>query len=107
MVKGILKYTMQQQSELKEATLLIRFRRTDPTPTSHKYVSYSRIAKALGISYGSVQHICTEAIKPVVKLTKKDRIRAAKKKERTLTEEHVNFLTSAKTLEMCAGFTLK
>jgi len=43
----------------------------------------------------------------MVKLSKKDRVRAAKKKERTLTEEHINFLTSAKTLEVWAGFTLK
>ena len=54
MVKGILKYTLQQRTELKEATLLLRFRCTDPTPSSHKYLAYSRIAKTLGISYNSV-----------------------------------------------------
>jgi transposase len=34
--------------------LLLRFRCTDPTPASYKYVAYSRIAKTLGVSYNSV-----------------------------------------------------
>ena len=42
--KSILKYTPQQRAELKEAVLLLRFRCTDPTPASHKYVAYNRIA---------------------------------------------------------------
>jgi hypothetical protein len=70
-------------------------------------VAYSRIAKTLGVSYNSVQHICREGVKPARRLSAKDRLRAKKKQERTLNEEHVNFLTGARTLEVCAGFTLK
>jgi len=54
MVKKINRYTPKEQSEIREATLLLRFRRSDPTPDSHKYVSYSQIAKVLGIPYNSV-----------------------------------------------------
>jgi hypothetical protein len=96
--KSILKYTPQQRVQLREAVLMLRFRRTDPTLASRKYVAYNGIAKALGLSYGSVQHICRASAKPV-RLTKKDRVRAAKREERTLTEEHINWLTGATTLE--------
>ena len=54
MVKKIRQYAPKEQAEIREAVLLIRFRRLDPTSDSHKYVSYSQIAKVLGISYGSV-----------------------------------------------------
>ena len=54
MAKKIRHYTPKEQADIREAALLIRFRRSDPTPDSIKYVSYSRIANVLGIPYNTV-----------------------------------------------------
>ena len=54
MVKKIRQYTPKEQAEIREAALLMRFRRSDPAPDSRKYVSYTQIAKVLGIPYNSV-----------------------------------------------------
>jgi hypothetical protein len=63
-------------------------------------VSYSRIAKVLGISANSVQHICRQAVKPVKRVS-------PKKLSRILEQEHIDYLTSFQTMKLWAGFTLK
>ena len=41
------KLPRQQQMDLREAVLLLRFRCTQPTSASRKHVTYSTIAKVL------------------------------------------------------------
>lgn len=41
------KLPKQQQMELREAVLLLRFRCTQPTSVSRKHAAYSTIAKGL------------------------------------------------------------
>ena len=53
-MKQLSKYTKQDQSEIKIAVLLLRFRCTNPTAFSHKYVAYSAISKSLNIPYTTV-----------------------------------------------------
>jgi hypothetical protein len=99
-MKRLSKYTGQEQTEIKAAVLLLRFRCTDPTPSSHKYVGYSAISKALNISYNTVQHICRLTLTPSKQIRPE---RAVSK----LGQEHVDFLTNPQTLERWAGETLK
>ena len=80
--------------------LLLRFRRTDPTPASYKYVAYNTISKALNIPYNSVQHICRHALKPPSEIR-------PEKMVTKLGKEHISFLTNPSTLEQWAGKTLK
>ena len=53
-MKRLSKYTKQEQTEIKHAVLLLRFRCTNPTAFSHKYVAYSAISKSLNIAYNTV-----------------------------------------------------
>lgn len=78
----------------------MRYRCTDPTLTSYKYVSYLKISKALGVPYNTVQHLCRHALKP-------KRPPARNREVTKLEQHHIDFLTSYKTLEDWAGFTLK
>ena len=80
--------------------LLLRFRCTRPTPGARKYAAYSTIAQALPISYNQVQHICRRALRPS-KTMSGDRL------VRELGPEHVQFLTSMRTLEQWSGLTMK
>ena len=50
--------TSERKAELRKATLLLRFRCTNPTAKSLKYLPYGKIAKALDMTYNEVQHIC-------------------------------------------------
>ena len=85
---------------MREAVLLLRFRCTRPKPDAHKYSAYGTIARALGISYNQVQHICRSALRPI-KAMSGDRI------VRKLGPEHLHFLTSLHTLEQWSGMTMK
>ena len=82
------------------AVLLLRFRCTVPTPTSFKYISYDAISRALNIPYNTVQHICRQALKPA-------RYQNPKNMASRLDKEHIDYLTSARTLEQWAGYPLK
>ena len=80
--------------------MLLRYRCTDPSATSHIYISYLQIAKALRVPYNTVQHICRYAVEP--------RRQAPRSREFTkLEQHHIDFLTSYETLEEWAGYTLK
>jgi len=78
----------------------LRYRCTDPTATSYKHLSYLKISKALGVPYNTVQHLCRHALKP-------KRPPARNREVTKLEQHHIDFLTSYKTLEDWAGFTLK
>ncbi len=94
------KLTKQQQAELREAVLLLRYRSSRPTPDARKYAAYGAIAGALGITYNQVQHICRRASRP-------DAPPKPEKQVRRLGPEHLAFLTSMHTLEQWAGLTMK
>ena len=60
----LLKRSQSDQIQIKTACLLLRYRCTDPTASSYKYISYQNISKALSVPYNTVQHICRSALKP-------------------------------------------
>ena len=94
------KYSKENQSELRKAALLIRFRTSTPSAKSFKYVSYKIIAAMLNLTVNEVQHICRKAILPEKKIT-------ADQLVRKLGQVHLDFLLSPVTLEQWAGLTLK
>ena len=57
-----LKPTLQEQ--LRQATLMLRFRTTQPTSKSYKYLSYNVISKTLNLTQNEVQYICRKSLKP-------------------------------------------
>ena len=58
------KLPKQQQMELREAVLLLRFRCTRPTSASRKHAAYGTIAQVLQLTCNQVQHICRKALNP-------------------------------------------
>jgi len=94
------KLTKQQQAELREAVLLLRYRSSRPTPDARKYAAYSAIAGALRMPYNQVQHICRRASRP-------DAPPKPEKQVRRLGPEHVAFLLSERVLEQWSGKTMK
>ena len=94
------KLPKQHQAELREAVLLLRFRCTRPTPATHKHAAYGTIARGLSMPYNQVQHICRAALRPARPLDSKRLVRK-------LGQEHIDFLTSLRTLEEWAGLTMK
>jgi len=63
-----MKYWKLDQSErdgLNKAVLLLRYHVEAPKAMSLKYCSYRSIAKLLGLSYGTVQHLCRKALRRV------------------------------------------
>ena len=57
-------HTEEEQSQIKAACLLLRYRTTDPSSKSYKYYSYHSISKALRVPYNTVQHVCRYAVTP-------------------------------------------
>ena len=90
----------EHKAELQKATVLLRFRCTNPTAKSLKYLSYSRIANALDITYNDVQHICRQVLKAPRKLT-------IDQQARKLAQTHIDFLLHERTLELWSGYTMK
>ena len=88
------------KGQLRTAVLLLRFRTTSPTNESHKYLTYSKIAKIVRLEYNSVQHICKQ-------VTTEQKPPSAKRLNRKLDDQHFAYLTSEATLEKQAGLTLK
>ena len=86
--------------ELRTAALLLRFHSRRPKVGSDRFMSYAKIARALGISYNEAQHLIRQALKPKKPLTFDQRARL-------LDKEHIQFLTSPSTLEQWAGLSLK
>ena len=80
--------------------MLLRFRCTAPEMNSCRYFSYKKIAKALSIPYNTVQHICRYALRPA-REPKRDKMVCR------LEKKHIDYLTSASTLEKWAGYSLK
>ena len=80
--------------------LFLRFRRTDPKPTSFTHASYQTIAQIVNISYNQVQHICRQAVMPAKKAT-------SKKEKSRLTQEHIDYLINPQTIQQWAGRTVK
>ena len=68
----------ERRSERRQAVLLLRFRSTEPSSSSRKYVTYRRIAAFVNLSVYEVQHICRKALLPTKPVT-------AKKLERILS----------------------
>ena len=92
--------TSEKKSALSIAALLIRFRTTQPTKKSWKFVTYRTIASALNLTQNEVQHICRKALKPKKTLLSKQLVRK-------LDQEHIDFLIDPVTLERWAGLTMK
>ena len=86
------KYSKENQTELRKAALLIRFRTSTPSAKSFKYVSYKIIAAMLNLTVNEVQHICRKALLPEKKIT-------AEQLVRKLGQIHLDFLLSQVTLE--------
>ena len=94
------KFSEEQRTVLRQTVLLLRFRDTLPTPTSHKFFSYNTIAKAVGVPYNTVQHLCRHALQPTKKQSLFKRIHE-------LSQEHRDFLLKPLTLKQWAGLTLQ
>ena len=94
------KFSEEQKTVLRQTVLLLRFRDTLPTPTSHKFFSYNTIAKAVGVPYNTVQHLCRHALQPTKKQSLFKRIHE-------LSQEHRDFLLKPLTLKQWAGLTLQ
>lgn len=58
------KMDLKRKVELRKAVLLIRFRTTNPTMKSRKYMTYKMISKSLNLTEYEVQHICRKALLP-------------------------------------------
>lgn len=86
------KLSEKQKTQLREAVLLLRFRDTSPTPTSRKFFSYNTIAKVVGTSYNTVQHLCRQSLKPTKKQSLFKRIHK-------LSQEHRDFLLKPLTFK--------
>ena len=54
--------TAEKKAALRTAALMIRFRSTNPTVKSWKYVSYKTIAATLNLTPNEVQQICRKAL---------------------------------------------
>ena len=52
------KLRQEQQAELKQAVLMLHFGPTIDQRKRKVMLSYAKIAKALGLQYNLVQHIC-------------------------------------------------
>ena len=94
------KLTKQQQAELKEAVLMLRFGPSKDQRKPKAVHSYVNIAKALGLQYNIVQHICRFKAVP----ERKKKFKASVWK---LEEPQINFLLSADTLQLWATCTLQ
>ena len=79
---------------------MLRFRTTQPTRNSYKYLAYKVISTTLNLTQNEVQHICRKSLKPQKRISQKKMLYK-------LDQEHVDFLLSHKTLELWAGLTLK
>ena len=88
------------QDKLRQATLMLRFRTTQPIWKSYKYLTYKVIAKTLNLTYNEVQYICRKSFKA-------KKIISQKKKLYKLDQQHFDFLLNHKTLELWAGLTMK
>ena len=89
-----------KRTELLKAVLLLRYRTTQPTSSSHKFLSYKNIADTLNLNYHVVQHLCRKA------LLKQQPI-SPEKQVRVLEQVHIDYLLSQRTLEMYSGLTMK
>ena len=92
--------TKQQQAELKEAVLMLRFGHTKDQRKPKAVHSYIDIAKALSLPYNIVQHLCR--FKPVTERKKKYKASVWK-----LEGEQLNFLFNEETLKLWSALTLK
>ena len=64
------------QNQLRLATLMLRFRTTQPTPDSFKYLSYRVISHTLNLTHNEVQYICQKSLKTPKDFSKKDALPA-------------------------------
>ena len=55
--------------------MLMRYRCTNPTVNSYKFMTYRRIAEVLRISYNDVQYLARQALKPRRPVTFEQRVR--------------------------------
>ena len=88
------------QNQLRLATLMLRFRTTQPTPHSFKYLSYRVISNTLNLTQNEVQYICRKSLKKVKKISQKKMLYK-------LDQKHVDYLLNHRTLELWAGYTMK
>ena len=88
------------QNQLSLATLMLRFRTTQPTPNSFKYLSYRVISNTLNLTSNEVQYICQKSLKKVKKISQKKMLYK-------LDQQHVDYLLNHRTLELWAGYTMK
>ena len=89
-----------KRTELLKAVMLLRYRTTQSTSSSHKFLSYKNIADTLNLNYHVVQHLCRKA------LLKQQPI-SPEKQVRVLEQVHIDYLLSQRTLEMYSGLTMK
>ena len=89
-----------QKDALQRVVVTLRYGRSDHDASSRPRRSYAGIARALGISYNQVQHLCRYRYKV-------PKMRSRSLQSRILDQEHVDFLTGQETLTLWAGYTLK
>ena len=64
-----------KQRELQTAALLLRYRTSEPSITSHKFLSFRRIAATLNLTHAEVEYICRKALKTPAPLSDYKRVR--------------------------------
>ena len=79
---------------------MLRYRTSEPTSESRKFLSYSRIAAILNLTHAEVEHICRKALNTPTALSDGKRVRK-------LDQEHLDFLLNQRTLEQWSGLTLQ
>ena len=97
---GMRHKSVNLQSELRLAALLMRFHTAKPEIGAKTYATYATIAKVLGLTIGSVQHICRQHLREITQP------RWQRDPSRVLDEHHVEWLTKEENLILHSGKSL-
>ena len=98
---------MKRQREIfnenkRQIVLLLVYRTLSPTPMSPRFVSFAKVARHVNMTYNKVYHICHSTVLKHVSGTKK-----SLSGDRSLSQDHLDYLLSLETLRLWAGLTMK
>ena len=94
------KTTTELTPEIKEAVLLLRYRKKKPKKTDATYMSLGQIGTELGLTYRQVKYICERSDLHKKRKSPRD------KPERTIEAEQEAYLKDPATLKAWAGRSL-
>ena len=85
-----------------QLVLLLVYRTLSPSDISRRYVTFSKAARHVNMTYNKVYHICRKAI-----LSQNSVARKSLSQSRILSQQQTDFLLSKETLILWAGLTMK